>query len=172
MRRRREHEHRTKWASRRSPLTGRGTSKKRTDLLGEKNIMDLISMGAPLPEVLNNVCTAIDLQIGNIVSVVLLPDDPECDFKTIARGALQFGLCLYWSADIPFQDDRVLGSFEMYCCVPRTPTASELKLIQRATYLAALAIRRYHGDDDRGSSASTEWKRAQARRSDEAAQMN
>jgi hypothetical protein len=171
MRRRREHEHRTKWASRRSPLTGRGTSKKRTDLLGEKNIMDLISMGAPLPEVLNNVCTAIDLQIGNIVSVVLLPDDPECDFKTIARGALQFGLCLYWSADIPFQDDRVLGSFEMYCCVPRTPTASELKLIQRATHLAALAIRRYHGDEDRGSD-SREWKRAQGRRSDEAAQMN
>jgi len=171
MRRTREHEHRTKWARRRSPVTGRGTGNKRTDLLGEKNIMDLISMGAPLPEVLNNVCTAIDLQIGNIVSVVLLPDDPECDFKTIARGALQFGLCLYWSADIPFQDDRVLGSFEMYCCVPRTPTASELKLIQRATYLAALAIRRYHGDEDRAG-ASTEWKRAQARRSGEASQMN
>src|SRR5580700_11394449 len=171
MRRRREHEHRTKWASRRSPLTGRGTSKKRTDLLGEKNIMDLISMGAPLPEVLNNVCTAIDLQIGNIVSVVLLPDDPECDSKTVARGALQFGLRLYWSADIPFEEDRVLGSFEMYCCVPRTPTASELKLIQRATHLAALAIRRYHGDEDRDS-AGREWKGAQARKSDEAAQMN
>jgi GAF domain-containing protein len=171
MRRRRVDESRTKWASRRSPLAGRGAGKKRMDLLREKNILDLISMGAPLPEVLNNVCTAIDLQIGNIVSVVLLPDDPECDFKTIARGALQFGLRLYWSADIPFRDDRVLGSFEMYSCVPRTPTASELKLIQRATYLAALAIRRYRGDED-GGSASREWKRAQERRSDEAAQMN
>jgi GAF domain-containing protein len=171
MRRTREHERRTKWASRRSPLNCRGTGKKRTDLLGEKNIMDLISMGAPLPEVLNNVCTAIDLQIGNIVSVVLLPDDPECDSKTVARGALQFGLRLYWSADIPFEEDRVLGSFEMYCCVPRTPTASELKLIQRATYLAALAIRRYRGDEDHGS-ASREWKRAPGRRSDEATPVN
>jgi len=103
--------------------------------------------------------------------VVLLPDDPECDFKTIARGALQFGLRLYWSADIPFREDRVLGSFEMYCCVPRTPTASELKLIQRATYLAALAIRRYYGDEDDGSGCR-EWKRAQGRRSDEEARMN
>jgi GAF domain-containing protein len=167
----REHQHRTKCASRQSPLDGRGTAKKRTDLLGEKNILDLISMGAPLPEVLNNVCTAIDLQIGNVVSVVLLPEDTERDFKTIARGALQFGLRLYWSADIPFRDQGVLGSFEMYCCVPRTPTAFELKLIERATHLAALAIRHYHGDEDRGS-ACREWKRALERRSDEAAQMN
>jgi len=164
-------EQRTKWSSRQSPLDGRSSAKKWTALQGERNILALISRGAPLPEVLNNLCTAIDLQIGNIVSVVLLPDDPECDFKSIARGALQFGLRLYWSADIPFRDDRVLGSFEMYCCVPRTPTAAELKLIQRATNLAALAIRRYHGDDDSGS-ASREWKRAQEKRSDEAAQMN
>jgi GAF domain-containing protein len=167
----REDQHRTKLASRQSPLDGRGTAKKRTDLPGEKNILDLISMGAPLPEVLNNVCTAIDLQIGNIVSVVLLPEDTERDFKTITRGALQFGLRLYWSADIPFGDQGVLGSFEMYCCVPRTPTAFELKLIERATHLAALAIQHYHGYEDRGS-ACREWKRALERRSDEAAQMN
>jgi hypothetical protein len=166
-----EDELRTKWTSRQSPLDGRGSVKKRTDFLGEKNVLDLISVGAPLPEVLNNLCTAIDLQIGNIVSVVLLPDDTERDFETIARGAAQFGLRLYWSADIPFRDQGVLGSFEMYSCVPRKPTAFELKLIQRATYLAALAIRRYHGEEDRGS-ACREWKRALARRSHEAAPMN
>jgi GAF domain-containing protein len=161
-------EHRTKWSSRQSPSDGRGTARKWTALQGEKNILALISRGAPLPEVLNNLCTAIDLQIGNIVSVVLLPDDTERSFETIARGALQFGLRLYWSADIPFQDQGVLGSFEMYCCVPRTPTAFELKLIERATHLAALAIGRHHGDEDRGSAC----KRALERRSHEAAQVN
>jgi len=167
----REDEPRKRWACRQSPLDGRGSAKKRTDLRGEKNILDLISTGAPLAEVLNNLCTTIDLQIGNIVSVVLLPDDPERDFKTIAHGALQFGLRLYWSADIPFRDQGVLGSLEMYCCVPRTPTAFELKLIQRATYLAALAIRRHNGDEDRGS-ACREWKRALEKQSHEAARMN
>ena len=162
---------RTKWSSRQSPSDGRGSARKWTALQGEKNILALISRGAPLPEVLNNLCTAIDLQIGNIVSVVLLPDDTERSFETIARGALQFGLRLYWSADIPFLDQGVLGSFEMYCCVQRTPTAFELKLIQRATYLAALAIRRYHGDEHR-SSTGREWKRARERRSHEAAHMN
>jgi hypothetical protein len=167
----REDGRRIKWASRRLPLQRRGIGKKPTDLLGEKNILDMISVGAPLTEVLNSLCTAIDLQIGNIVSVMLLPDDKERDFKTIASGALQFGLHLYWSADIPLRDEDVLGSFEMYCCVPRTPTALELKLIHRATHLAALAIRRYYGDEDL-SSACSAWKRALERRSNEAAQLN
>jgi hypothetical protein len=167
----RDDELRPKWASGHLPLHVRGTGKKQKDLLGEKKILDLISMGAPLPEVLNNLCTAIDLQIGNIVSVMLMPDDTERDFKTIAKGALQFGLHLYWSADIPLRDEDVLGSFEMYCCVPRTPTAFELKLIQRATQLAALAIRRYHSDEDLRSACS-EWKSALERRSHEATQVN
>lgn len=162
---------RSKWGTRYLPSHTRSTGKKQTDLLGEKNILDLISMGAPLPEILNNLCTAIDLQVGNIVSVMLLPDDRGRDFNTIAKGALQFGLHLYWSADIPLRDEVVLGSFEMYCCVPRTPTAFELKLIERATHLAALAIRRYNGDEDL-SSACSAWKRALERRTAEAARLN
>jgi hypothetical protein len=152
-------------------LHGRGASKKPTDLLGERSILELISTEAPLAEILNNLCTAIDLQLGNIVSVMLLPDDTERDFKTIAHGALQFGLHLYWSADIALGDEDVLGSFEMYCCVPRTPTAFELRLIQRATHMAALAIRRYHGDEDL-SGARSAWKRALERRSIETPLLN
>jgi hypothetical protein len=152
-------------------MRGRRAGKKQTDLHGEKDILDLISTGAPLAETLNNLCTAIDLQLGNIVSVMLLPDDTERDFKTIAHGALQFGLHLYWSADIALWDEDALGSFEMYCCVPRTPTAVELKLIQRATHLAAIAIRRFQGDEDL-SGACGEWKRVLEKRSHEAAQIN
>jgi hypothetical protein len=153
------------------PFHARGAGKKQTDLLGEKDILDLITAGAPLAEILNNLCTAIDLQLGNIVSVMLLPDDSERDFKTIAHGALQFGLHLYWSADIALGDEDVLGSFEMYCCVPRTPTAFESRLIQRATHMAALAIRRYHGDEDL-SGACSAWKRALERQSNEGSLLN
>jgi hypothetical protein len=167
----RENKPLTKRSRRHLPLHGRGAGKKQTDLLGEKDILELISTGAPLAEILNNLCTAIDLQIGNIVSVMLLPDDTERDFKTIAHGALQFGLHLYWSADIALWDESALGSFEMYCCIPRAPTASELELIQRATQLAAIAIRRYHGNEDL-SSARGEWKRALERQSNEAALLN
>jgi hypothetical protein len=161
----------TKRLRRQLPLHARGAGKKQTVLQGEKSILDLISTDAPLAEILSNLCTTIDLQIGNIVSVMLLPDDTERDFKTIAHGALQFGLHLYWSADIASWDEGVLGSFEMYCCVPRMPTAFELELIQRATHLAAIAIQRYHGDEDL-SDAYGEWKRLSEKRSDEAARIN
>jgi hypothetical protein len=161
----------TKRVRKHLPLHGRCAGKKQTDLLGERNILDLISTGAPLAEILNSLCTAVDLQLGNIVSVMLLPDDTERDFKTIAHGALQFGLHLYWSADIALGDEDVLGSFEMYCCVPRTPTAFELRLIQRATHMAALAIRRYHGDEDL-SGARRAWKRALERQSNEPSLLN
>jgi hypothetical protein len=167
----RENKPLTQRVRRHLPVHSRGTGKKPTDLLGERNILDLISAGAPLAEILNNLCTAIDLQLGNVVSVMLLPDDTERDFKTIAHGALQFGLHLYWSADIASGDEVVLGSFEMYCCVPRTPTAFELRLIQRATHMAALAIRRHHGDEDL-SGACSAWKRALERQSNEALLLN
>ena len=152
-------------------LHGRGASKKPADLLGEKRILELMSTSAPLAEILNSLCTAVDLQLGNIVSVMLLPDDTERDFKTIAHGALQFGLHLYWSADIALGDEDVLGSFEMYCCVPRAPAGNELKLIQRATHLAAIAIRRHHGDEDL-SGARSAWKRVLERQSNEALLLN
>jgi hypothetical protein len=167
----RESKPHTKRVRKHLPLHRRGTCNEQTDLLGEKDILELISRGAPLAGILNNLCTAIDLQLGNIVSVMLLPDDSGRDFKTIAHGALQFGLHLYWSADIALWDESVLGSFEMYCCVPRTPTASELELIRRATHLAAIAIRRHYGDEDL-SGARGEWKRILEKRLYEAAHIN
>lgn len=52
-------------------------------LAGEGHLLELISAGAPLPQVLNRLCTALDLQIGNIVSLVLFPDDEEHVVHTI-----------------------------------------------------------------------------------------
>ena len=120
-------------------------------------MVELISLGAALPVVLNKLCTAIDLQIGNVVSVILLADDQELDLQTIACSALLYGLHAFWSAGISLNDRDLLGTFEMYCCVPRNPTRLELQLIQRVIHLAALAIRRHHGQED-FESLSSDWK--------------
>jgi GAF domain-containing protein len=167
----REEERRTKWLTTQLSLHRPGCGKKQTDLRGENIILDLISVGAPLLVVLNNLCTAIDLQIGGVVSVVLLPDDAERNLQAIAEGAQQFGLHVFWSASIPLRDENILGSFEMYCCVPRMPSPFELRLIQRATELAGLAIQSHHGEGELGENGS-EWKSALLRRSHEAAQLN
>jgi hypothetical protein len=121
--------------------------KSQTDLQGENQILDLISMGAPLREILKKLCKAIDLQIGNVVSVIVLEDDAEHHLETIVRGARQCGLHVFSSASIALPDED-LGSLEMYCCISRTPTALEFKLIERVTHLAALAIRRHNGEEN------------------------
>jgi hypothetical protein len=45
-----------------------------TQLGGESYVHELISGGAPLPEVLDRLCSAINVEIGNVASVVLLAD--------------------------------------------------------------------------------------------------
>jgi hypothetical protein len=143
-------------------------TEKQTDLRGENRVLDLISAGARLPVVLNNLCAAIDLQIGNVVSVILLPDNAERDLPAIARGARDFGLHVFWSASIPLRDENVLGSLEMYCSVPRVPSPHELRLIQRATELAELAI----ANHDVGGTPSVHGDREMARRLHEAARLH
>jgi hypothetical protein len=138
----------TKWAP--DPSTWRRpyTGKKETLLRGEKDILELISMGAPLSSVLNRLCAAIDLQVGDVVSVILSADDREHDLPTITHNALQFGLHVFWSASIPLRNEDVLGSLEMYCCIPRTPTPLELCLIGQVSHLAAVAIQRRNEEEE------------------------
>jgi hypothetical protein len=150
-------ESRTKSAPNRSSLHRQWFRKKEPLLCAEESILELISTGAPLHGVLSNLCAALDLQIGNVVSVILPADDQ--DLPTITQNALQFGLHVFWSASIPLRNEQVLGSLQMYCCVSRSPAPLELQLIERATHLAALAIRRHHDEDD-FESLSKNWTNA------------
>lgn len=122
-----------------------------TRLPGEDRLLELISAGTPLAQVLNKLCTALDLQIGNVVSLVLLPDDEEHAVHTIERSAVDFGLFVFCCAAIVSPDEELLGTFEAYSCLPRGPTPSECKLVERAVRLAALAIQRQHNQRDSGS---------------------
>jgi hypothetical protein len=122
-----------------------------TRLPGEDRLLELIFTDAPLAQVLNNLCTALDLQVGNIVSLVLFPDDEEHAVHTIARSAADLGLFVFCCAAIVSPDEELLGTFEAYSCLPRGPTPSECKLIERAAHLAALAIQRQHNQQDSGS---------------------
>jgi hypothetical protein len=113
-------------------------------LRAEEQLLQSISAGTPLLEVLDRICSAIDSQIGNIVSLISLPSDDVTDHAAIARIAALFGLYVFCSAGVVAENDEVLGSLEMYSCVPRRPSARELQLIERATCLAAIAIKHHN----------------------------
>jgi hypothetical protein len=160
-----------KWTANQPLLHQQFSGRKETLLRGENCILELISIGAPLPVVLNKLCAAIDLQIANLVSVITMPDDQGHDLPTITQRAVRFGLHVFWSASIPLRDEDVLGWLEMYCCISRAPTPFELRLIERVTHLAALAIQRRNDEKDL-ESLSRNWTRAPRRGTHEWVYLN
>jgi hypothetical protein len=115
---------------------------RRSPLAGERHVLELISLGAPLQWILNKLCDAINVQIGNVVSLVLLPDGEGNSICSITRSATQFSLNLFSSTSIRARDKSLLGVFEIYCCDQRHPTPQEAQIIRRVIHLAALALQR------------------------------
>jgi len=115
---------------------------RRGPFAGERQIVELIDLGAPLPGILNQLCTTIDSQVGNVVSLVLLPDEQEYDLFSITRAATQFGLNVFSSSSILSRDRILLGTLQIYCCDHRRPNRQEAQLIARVIRLAAIAFQR------------------------------
>jgi hypothetical protein len=133
----------------------------------EGHVLELICAGAALPDVLDKICTALDVQMGNVVSVVLFLDDDEHFTHTIAQYGAECGLSVFSCTAILSQSDELLGTFEIYSWLRRSPTGNETMLIERATSLAALAIQLYDHAPDSESPHSA-WRRTLGRRSREA----
>jgi hypothetical protein len=108
----------------------------------------MISQGAPLPGILNKLCTVIDVQVGNVVSLFLLPDGEPNHHCSVSQSAVKLGLHLLSSTDILSRDKTHLGPLEIYGCDPRRPTADEYRLIERVVHLAAIALQRHEQEQD------------------------
>jgi hypothetical protein len=139
---------RTARTARQQPMSRPSSRENQTLLYGESSILELISKGAPLPEILNKLCAAIDTQIGNAVSVISPEDDYEHDLRTITYKARRFDLHVFWLDSIALRGESVLGWLEMYSCIARAPTRCELRLIKRVTHLAGLAIQQHNQEVD------------------------
>jgi hypothetical protein len=109
----------------------------------EEQLLQSIPARMPLLEVLDRICSAINSQIGNVVSLISLPGDDVTEHAAIARVTALFGLHCFCSSGVVAENDELLGTLEMYSCVPRSPSAREFRLIERATCLAATAIKRH-----------------------------
>jgi len=129
---------------------------------GEGQLLELIVEGAPLQEVMDKLCTALDVQVGNVVSLILFPEDQEHTLHTVAQRAAKFGLSPFSCTAILSPSEEFFGTLEIYCCFRRKPDLSESKLIERAAHLAALAIQSYNHDVE-ADSRSLDWNGAEGR---------
>jgi hypothetical protein len=116
------------------------TDRRRCQVVGESQILELIALAAPLPDILNKLCMMIDIRIGDVVSIVSLPEAAENHFCSMTDSALQVGLEIFSSSAILSPDRVFLGMLEIFGCELRRPTIVENNLIDRVTYLVALAL--------------------------------
>ena len=135
-----------------------------TLLAGEGQLLEMICAGAPLAKILDRVCSTLDVQVGNVVSLVLLPDDEEHILHTFALSAADFGLTAFSCTAILSASAEFLGTLETYCCFPRKPNLTESELIERAAHLAALVIQ-HHNDKMESEDWFLDWAGAAGRRS-------
>ena len=112
-------------------------------LKAEEQILQSISVRTPISKVLNDICNALDCEIGSMVSLICMPDDNASSGSEVSHSVALFGLYSFFSAVIGAGNGEDRGSLEMYCCVSRKPSPREFQLIERAVCLAAAAIKRY-----------------------------
>jgi hypothetical protein len=108
----------------------------------EEQILRSISARVETPVILDEICRALDFQIGGIVSYVSRPGDDPGELAAILMKARLHGLSSFCSEGVVGKNKRPVGTLEMYCYDPRQPSAGEHRLIERAKQLAALAIQR------------------------------
>ncbi len=107
-------------------------------LEAEKRVLELVSSGAGLSAVLEELGRAVERLTG-MVCAVLLPDD---DGVHLPHGAATRGLLACWSTPILSAGGQVLGTIALYYHEHRRPTDDDLRLIDRFVYLAGIAIER------------------------------
>jgi hypothetical protein len=98
-------------------------------LKGEEQILQSISARAPIYKILDDICSALDCQIGNTVSLISVPGNNLMSAAEVSSSAALFGLHIFLSVVIGADGVEELGSLEMYCCVLRNPSQVPLSLV-------------------------------------------
>ena len=77
-------------------------------------------------------------------------------WQTGGKHALKHGLRACWSTPFFSSDRKVLGTFAIYYAEPRSPTATDLEVIDYATRLASIAVERWRQIADLRRMATTD----------------
>ena len=85
---------------------------------------------------------------GSAVIVSDIASDPLWDVPEHRAAALSHGLRASWSNPILSSEGKVLGTFCIYERVTRSPNPHDLEVIEKATYLARVAIERDQAETD------------------------
>jgi hypothetical protein len=146
------------------PMAPQGTEEDfAAGLKSGRAILDSISARAPLAKTLNDICGALDCQLGNTVSLISITGRNAESLAEAAQPEAILGLQIFSSKKVLNERGEELGLMETYSCVPRTATDGELQLVQEAHRLAALAIGREMSGTGRANSRALDNQPVQRR---------
>jgi two-component system, NarL family, sensor kinase len=89
-------------------------------------------------------CGAAVTRREQTVSPDILTDPLYRDFRATALAA---GIRAVWSTPFFSKDRRALGTFAVYSQIAEPPTETNLRLVERATYLASIAVERHQAEE-------------------------
>ena len=79
-----------------------------------------------------------------VITSDIASDPLSVDYRDVA---LSHGLRASWSQPLVSKNHEVLGTFAMYYAEPRTPSGSDLRLIEGAGHIALIAIERWRTEE-------------------------
>ena len=89
-------------------------------------------------------CGAAVTRREQVVAPDMLSDPLYRDYREAAQAA---GLRAVWSTPFLSKDRRALGTFAVYSEHPGGPTDTNQRLVERATYLASIAVERHQTEE-------------------------
>jgi two-component system NarL family sensor kinase len=89
-------------------------------------------------------CGAAVTRREQVICPDMLSDPLYHDYREAAEAA---GLRAVWSTPFLAKDRRALGTFAVYSTCAGAPTETNLRLVERATYLASIAVERHQTEE-------------------------
>jgi two-component system NarL family sensor kinase len=110
--------------------------------------------GPQLPDVWRQAVSVFPVTVTTCGSAVtrreqVVSPDVHTDplFREFRQAALAAGIRAAWSTPFFSRDRRVLGTFAVFSQVAEFPTEMNLRLVERATYLASIAVERHQTEE-------------------------
>jgi two-component system, NarL family, sensor kinase len=122
-------------------LEGDGTHLR---LIAGPGLPDVWRQAVSVFPVTATACGAAVARREQIISPDILTDPLYAGFRAAALAA---GIRAVWSTPFLSKDRRALGTFAVYSPESESPTEENLRLVERATYLASIAVERHQTEE-------------------------
>jgi hypothetical protein len=125
-------------------------------LIGEEQILQAISIGRRLSDVLTTLCRALNLQTGHVFSLTSFRRNQISEIGSSVSTESECDYYDFSAEGVRSENGKLLGILGLYRKSQRERSEAESQLIERAKCLAAIAIQLLGAAEDKTDDSSNE----------------